>query len=408
MFSSAGTVHSGPGWLAWSVPGLLALGLVVAVALPMAQPGGDYYQDYLEYWAAGRLILNHQNPYDPHLLYPLQVEQRPDLTAPVMMWNPPWTLPLVMPFGLLPCPVGYLLWETMLLVLVLWAAFWTWQLYQGPGRYYWLSAAISLSFIPTYFALHFAQISPVVWLGLVGFLYFEKRGHDGLAGAATMLAAVKPQLVYLFALALLVWILKQRRWRVLGGAALAFLTTSAISVAFDPGVFGHFWKELSQNPPTHFNSPTLGTFLRLGLDKNEFRWQYVPTVAGLIWLGYYWKKHHQAWSWSEQAPVLVLASFLTASYGAWQFDQVVMLLPILQSAVWICRSGLHSMIGFAVLALVGFDILALWMRDILYSDYHWFIWMTPMILYYYLTLRSQWKNRVSVSAKTSEVFQTSA
>jgi hypothetical protein len=144
------------------------------------------------------------------------------------------------------------------------------------------------------------------------------------------------------------------------------------------------------------------------LDKNEFRWQYVPTVVGLIWLVYYWNKHHQDWSWSEQAPVLVLASFLTASYGAWQFDQVVMLLPILQSAVWICRSGLHSMIGFAVLALVGFDILALWMRDILYSDYHWFIWMTPMILYYYLTLRSQWKNRVSVSAKTSEVFQTSA
>jgi hypothetical protein len=144
------------------------------------------------------------------------------------------------------------------------------------------------------------------------------------------------------------------------------------------------------------------------LDKNEFRWQYVPTVAGMIWLVYYWNKHHQAWIWSEQAPVLVLASFLTASYGAWQFDQVVMLLPILQSAVWICRSGLHSMIGFAVLALVGFDILALWMRDILYSDYHWFIWMTPMILYYYLTLRSQWKNRVSVSAKTSEVFQTSA
>jgi len=80
---------------------------------------------------------------------------------------------------------------------------------------------------------------------------------------------------------------------------------------------------------------------------------------------------------------------LTASYGAWQFDQVVMLLPILQSAVWICRAGLHSMIGFSLLALFGFDLLALLMRDILYSDYHWFIWMTPMILYYYLTRGTQ-------------------
>jgi hypothetical protein len=386
---------------------LLALALIVAVAMPMAEPGGDHYQDYLEYWAAGRLILNGQNPYNPDLLYPLQIEHRPDLTAPVMMWNPPWTLPLVMPFALLPCPVGYVVWETMLLIVVLGAAVWTWRIYQGSAGYWWLAAAVSLSFVPTYFALHFAQISPLVWVGLVGFIYFEKRGQDTLAGAATILAAVKPQLVYLFALALLIWILKERRWRVLGGAALAFLATSAISLALDPAVFAHFFRELSQHPPTHFNSPTLGTFLRLGLDKHEFRWQYVPTVAGLIWLVYYWKKHHQSWTWSEQAPVLVLASFLTASYGAWQFDQVIMLLPILQSVVWICRSGLHSTIAFAVLALAGFDFLALWMRDILYSDYHWFIWMTPMILYYYLAMRNQLKDRSPTSTQTSEVLETS-
>jgi hypothetical protein len=397
MSTSASAAKSRSAWWGWALVVALALGLIVAVAAPATQPGGDHYQDYLEYWAAGRLIVHGLNPYDRDLLYSLQVLQRPDLTGPVMMWNPPWTLPLVMPFSLLPCPVGYVFWQMMLFVLVLGAAFWTWQLYDGPHGYLWLAAVVSLIFVPTYFTFHFAQVSPVVWVGLVGFLYFEKRGQDWLAGAMTVLAAIKPQLVYLFALALLLWILQQRRYRVLGGAALAFLATSAISLTFNPQVFGQFWQALSQHPPTHFNSPTLGTFLRLGLGKDEFRWQYVPTVVGVIWFLYHWHKQHRSWVWGEQAPVLLLASFLTASYGAWQFDQVVMLLPILQSVVWIFRAGLRSMIGFAVITLLGFNLLALWMRDILYSDYHWFIWMTPMVLYYYLTVRSQMRERSAQS-----------
>ena len=57
--------------------------------------------DYVEYWAAGRLNLQGENPYSPELLLPLERGAGRDTDEAIMMWNPPWTLALAMPFGLM-------------------------------------------------------------------------------------------------------------------------------------------------------------------------------------------------------------------------------------------------------------------------------------------------------------------
>src|ERR1700758_2168136 len=55
--------------------------------------------DFVEYWAAGRLNAHGENPYDPAKLFPLEkgagrttlpLDSAGNETA-VMMWNPPWT-----------------------------------------------------------------------------------------------------------------------------------------------------------------------------------------------------------------------------------------------------------------------------------------------------------------------------
>src|ERR1700687_1555271 len=66
--------------------------------------------DFVEYWAAGRLNAAGENPYDPEKLLPLERQAGRDTDEAVMMWNPPWTLLLVMPFGLLPARFSQLLW----------------------------------------------------------------------------------------------------------------------------------------------------------------------------------------------------------------------------------------------------------------------------------------------------------
>ena len=65
--------------------------------------------DYVEYWAAGRLNLEGANPYSKATLLPLQQSAGRELATvddAVMMWNPPWTLSFVMPLGALPARLG--------------------------------------------------------------------------------------------------------------------------------------------------------------------------------------------------------------------------------------------------------------------------------------------------------------
>ena len=55
----------------------------------------------------------------------------------------------------------------------------------------------TFAFLPTLFALQSGQIGPLLLLGAVLFLECERRGWPVLAGAATVLLAIKPHLAYL-------------------------------------------------------------------------------------------------------------------------------------------------------------------------------------------------------------------
>src|SRR5436190_15771977 len=107
--------------------------------------------DFVEYWAAGRLNAHGQNPYDGSLLLPLERDAGRDTDEPVMMWNPPWTLTLAMLVGLLKARVAQLLWLAVSLVLVVGCADRLWELYGGPPGQRWVAWLLSLTFLPTLF-----------------------------------------------------------------------------------------------------------------------------------------------------------------------------------------------------------------------------------------------------------------
>ena len=74
--------------------------------------------DFTEYWTAGRLNANGENPYDGTKMRDVQRSLGLDDTA-IMMWNPPWTLTLVMPLGLLPFRMAYGAWVLLHVGLML-------------------------------------------------------------------------------------------------------------------------------------------------------------------------------------------------------------------------------------------------------------------------------------------------
>src|SRR5437773_620254 len=96
----------------WVLAGLLIVALAVVGwhigRAPEGLPRLPLY-DFAEYWAAGHLEARGENPYDPERIHELE-QQLGRETEAVLMWNPPWTLPLVLPFGVLPARLAHLLW----------------------------------------------------------------------------------------------------------------------------------------------------------------------------------------------------------------------------------------------------------------------------------------------------------
>ncbi len=365
---------------------IAALAVVFLARFQQLGPYGLYLQDFVEYWSAGHLNASGQNPYDPDLMFDLETKLRPDLGEPVIMWNPPWTLALAMPLGLLPCHVAHLLWLILSLTILLVGADFLWRFYGGIPRYRGISWFIALSFTPTLLVLEMGQITPLILLGLIGFLFFERNGRYSLAGACLALAAIKPHLIYLVGLAILFWTVERRRWSILLGAGISLLLATAVAVIFNPSVLNQYWYSLTHRPPERFYSPTIGTYLRLLLGPEKFWLQFVPVILGLGWFAWYWPRWRRAWQWPEQLPVLLLASYLTASYGTWPFDYVVMLIPVMVMAVRVIENPRMGIVVYAGVSYLCFNLLASWLRTFSYEYHHWSIWMTPMLILMYMTL----------------------
>jgi Glycosyltransferase family 87 len=372
---------------------VVALVFVGQIRKLLADPTIWPPDDFIEYWAAAKLTLDGQNPYDPQLLLPLQQANGRQTDKAVMMWNPPWTLAVVLPLGLFPAREAQLLWLAVNFAAMCFCGDQLWLLFGGSRERRWIGWAIALAALPTAFALQSGQIGPLLLLGAVLFLECERRGYHFAAGAATVLLAIKPHLAYLVWVAILCDAVMRGRWRIVFGGAAAGLVCAAIPLAFNPHVWQQYIDAMTNRPPEEWVSPTLGTLLRLAFGEELFRLQFVPLAAGLAWFAWHWRKHAKDWNWHEQVPLLLLVSFVTAPYGAWPFD-MVLLLP---AAVWLVlnanltpqppslRGKGESELGrdrlvVAGLVVVNVGCLAL---NLAHSTSFWFIWVSPAVLLLY-------------------------
>lgn len=312
---------------------MVGAGLIVAFLgvpdLPTAAPVP--ISDYVQYWAASRVNLAGGNPYDWHELLAAEREAEPSLPTPVMMWNPPWTLSLVLLPSLLPYLPSRTLWLVVSGLVLAASARLLWSYWGGRSQQLAPVIVLALVFPPSVFALVMGQISPLLLLGIAGFLVFEKKGRPGAAGAVAAVTLVKPQVVYLLWAALLIWSLHGRQWRFLGGAAASVAAMSLLPLVTNPRVFLDYVHAVRERTPDYFVTPTLGTFLRL-LVSWEYSWlMFAPAIIGVGWLVVHWHTQGRAWDWSNRISLVLLLSVVTSPY-VWLFDQVILLLPALQVA----------------------------------------------------------------------------
>ncbi len=373
-----------------AVTGVLLAGQVRQL---LADPTVWPPDDFVEYWAAAKLTLAGQNPFDESRLLPLQQAAGRDTNEAIMMWNPPWALPAVLPLGLFPAREAQLLWLLVNLAVAGFCADRLWLLLGGARERRWVGWALAFAFMPTAFALHSGQIGPFLLLGVVLVLECARRWDrdrrwEYAAGAATVLVAIKPHLAYLLWAGIAVDAVARGRWRVLVGGALTGLACALLPLAFNPHVWHQYADAMGIRPPAQWASPTLGTLLRIAFGPELFRLQFVSVAFGLGWFA--WFRWHKGahWNWTEQLPLLLLVSFVTAPYGAWPFD-MVLLLPavfamVLKSlAVW--RLDVGDAPGsprFTVVGLVLVNLGCLLM-NLFQTGSFWFVWVSPAVLALY-------------------------
>jgi Glycosyltransferase family 87 len=370
---------------------LLMGDVVHAATTTAAASNPKYVRDFVEYWAASRLLLTGNNPYGPQELFDLQRSVGWTDSIPLLMWNPPWTLSFTLPFGLASFDVAQFSWLLFNTFIVLFCAKQLWLLYGGPPTAYRRAWLVVLTFAPAYLVLILGQIGPLILLGLVGFLHFARDKHWKWAGALTILVSIKPHLLYLFWIALVLWIIEKRQWQLMIGATVSGFIAATIPLLFSPSVYTDYIQlnNTTAKWPTPYDwqTPTIGQAARVFFAPEAIWLQFVPCFIGIFWLLLHWHKSKNQWEWSAQLPILIVASLATSPF-AWSFDYIVLLPAIIQAASWLSRRPVLSRESAVIISYV--IIMALYMLVFFLSpNDFWRFWLGPAFVIAYLIFHRQ-------------------
>ncbi len=348
--------------------------------------------DFVQFWAGGKLNLQGENPFDPQKVEQLQIASSGQASGTYtisIMLNPPWTISLVMPFGMFDYPSGRLVWLIFSTLLLVISSQLLWRIYSGNPKQRWLALLVVFIFAPTTSVLEVGQIAPMLLFGLTGFLYFAtSRQNDWLAGAFIALTSIKPQVAFIFWIALLFWVIKQRRWLILISAAITILLLTLIAMIYNPHIVQQYLIMLQTYRISDWANPTIGAYLRFfwfGTDK--FWLQFLPSVFGVLWFLYYWYNHNKSWNWVDELPILLLVSQIISPY-TWTYDQAILIPVIIQVAIWMLRGWKRWSTLILSMVFLGINVLDLILHMRL-SDF-WFIWLAPALLIWFLIIRWQY------------------
>jgi hypothetical protein len=290
-------------------------------------------RDFISYWAAGQRLVHHADPYDASAIFAIEKSAGWSASRPLIMRNPPFALFLTVPLGFVGMKAGAVLWS-MLILLCLMASI---RLLRGiAGNPDDRLHLIGYFFAPSLACLLAGQTSAFALLGLTLFLYFH-RTRPLVAGAALLLCALKPHLFLPFGVVLLAWVVANKAYRVVYGAALALGIFSAVPLLFCPPIYSHYLAMARTAGIEAEFVPTLGELLRI-IVKPEAAWlQFVPAIAGCVWAFWYFHHRRNQWDWSTHGSLLMILSLLVAPYS-WFTDQVV-LLPAIFYAIYLAAAS---------------------------------------------------------------------
>jgi hypothetical protein len=359
-----------------------ALG-VVFVTLFLAtlsfNPATVARRDFIVYWATGRQLVQHGNPYDPAAIN--RIERDAGFRGPgaFYMRNTPWALPLAWPLGFFSPVASALPWSLLMLALLIASVRILWRLFAPAATTHldWLGYC----FPPALFCIILGQTSILVLFGLALFLRLHKS-RPFFAGAALWLCTLKPHLLLPFAFVLLIWIVVSRSYRILLGSLTAFALGAFATVLIDPAAFQQYSWYMRTSVITREFTPCLGDLLRDRINPSAEWIAFIPAILACIWaLAYFWPRRH-SWDWFEHGSPLLLVSLFVAPFG-WIFDQSLALPAILYAVARGPSKAMLSVLALIYLLIEVQLVSPYGLHSALY------MWVAPAFLVWYLFARKR-------------------
>jgi uncharacterized membrane protein len=319
----------------------------LVVALHFVRPPGFGTIDFVQYWTAARLVLQNQDPYNPALVDQMQV-----LLGvrhhPVLMWNPPHIIPLIVWLGMLPFEWATDVWLVLALVLFVLALIVSLALTYGTNR-----SALELlkkpvifgyvfSLYPLFLMLSYGQISFLLLIGLVGYLALAIRPEQAprshvqdtfWGGVVLTLTSIKAHVLWLVYLSVILNSMFNRRYKTFVGLSVCVALMMLVSIFISPDIIQYYMQAWHQSP-IYWKTPTVGSWLQ-GLTGIHTLWmRALPTILVSLIAISWWirraKKTNDCDLSLEMLLGTVPLSLVFSPYG-WVYDQLL----LLPSGIWL-------------------------------------------------------------------------
>jgi hypothetical protein len=338
----------------WTPLRVIAAGLMLAFAVGLlayaSRKGEAANSDFICYWATGKQLVHRLNPYDLKAVPAIEHAAGMTISPAAFMRNPPYALFLTLPLGLLSARAGSVIW-TLAIVLALMVS--VRLLHKLHGEPAGGAHLLSYAFPPAVACLLAGQTAMFILLGLSLFLYYRDR-KPYLAGAALLLGALKPHLIFPFAAVVLVWIIMRRQYRVAAGAVIAFSAALAVSGALDPHLLSHYAAMMHGE---NLQNPTLSYLLQHALAPHLTVLQFLPAGLAAVWAVWYFARNAEQWDWTGQGSLVLLLSLVVAPY-AWLTDEAAAM-PAVLAGLFTVERERRTLLPYCLIAGIAlFEMLS--------------------------------------------------
>ena len=297
---------------------ILAVGVAILVTAIRSEQ--TVTRDYGAYWAAGQQLVHHQNPYDGPAIHRIQKQAGYLWDLPLFMRNTPLAFFIAYPLGFVGERSGLCIWMVVLIGSLVASIHMLRAIAGDPADRTHLLAYV---FPPVMVCLSIGQLGILLLLGITTFLRFY-RTKPWLAGFALIAIAIKPQLFLPFGVALFLWCLLEKRFRILAGAALVIGAALAFSLLVDPQSWTQYQAMIRAERIEHQYIPTLSMLFRLLVNGEGFWVQFIPSAIASVYAAVIMLRRHREWRWEVEGCNVLALSVMVAPY-AWLYDEAVVL-----------------------------------------------------------------------------------